>query len=453
MRKISLGVAVALALGCSKAATEGPKPGPPGDTGGSGGSPARGGAGGGQPTGGTGGSSASGGSPGTGGGATGGSGGGATGGSGGGAGAGGGSGSGGGMGSGGASGTGGSRDGGGAPADAEVVTPPPPLTGKAFVYAASFEGGSMLTTFQLDLGTGALTRVGAGTAAGSSPDYVAIHPDGKLLFVNNEVSGGRATAMAIGADGALTKLNDQPSGGGGPAHIWAHKSGKWVLSANYNDGKVAALPVGEDGKLGPPVSVQTAGSNAHMVLDDGQTGGFVFVPCADAQHVAMYRFDVASGKLTPNTPATIAAPMRPRHMAFNPNGKFAYLTHESRGAITTFAYDQASGLLSAPRDTTAPGDGAHVLVHPTGNFVFHIARGGGAITVFKVAADGALSSAGSMAISSPYDATLTRDGKYLIVVGGTSVRVFSINAATGALGAAGTGQSVQRSQGVAVTVL
>jgi 6-phosphogluconolactonase len=167
----------------------------------------------------------------------------------------------------------------------------------------------------------------------------------------------------------------------------------------------------------------------------------------------MYRFDVETGKLTPNTPATIASPQRPRHMAFNPNGKFAYVTHESRGALTTFAYDSTTGLLSSPRDTGAPGDGAHVLVHPTGSFVYHIARGGGAVTVFKVAPDGGLTSAGNVPLASPYDATMTKDGKYLIVVGGTSVRVFTINPTTGLLSAGGSGQSLQRSQSVAVTVL
>jgi 6-phosphogluconolactonase len=342
---------------------------------------------------------------------------------------------------------------GGATPDAGAPDLPPPSSGKAFVYAASFEGGSQLTTFAFDMTNGSLMRLGAGTPGGPSPDYVAIHPSGRFLFVNNEVGGGRATAMAVGPDGTLTKLNDQSSGGGGPAHIWAHKSGKWVMSANYNDGKVAALPVGEDGRLGAPASVQTAGGNAHMVLDDGASGNFVFVPCASAGHVAMYKFDVATGQLTPNSPSRIASAQRPRHMAFNPNGKFAYVTHEARGAIETFAYDAATGLLSSPRDTSAPGDGAHVLVHPTGSFVYHIARGGGAVTVYKVAPDGALSSAGRVGLASPYDATMTKDGRYLIVVGGSSVRVFSIDAATGALTAAGSGTTVQRSQSVAVTVL
>jgi 6-phosphogluconolactonase len=165
--------------------------------------------------------------------------------------------------------------------------------------------------------------------------------------------------------------------------------------------------------------------------------------------VAMFKFDVATGKATPNSPATIASPGRPRHMAFNPSGKWAYLTHESGGSLTTFAYDAATGLLSAPKDTPAPSDGAHVLVHPSGKFVFHIARGGDAVTVFKVAADGALSQA-SKVTPGGYDGRLTSDGRYLLVVSGSSVRAFSVDPNTGALTGAGTAQAANSSQSVAV---
>jgi 6-phosphogluconolactonase len=272
------------------------------------------------------------------------------------------------------------------------------------------------------------------------------------------VENGRVVAFSINeTTGALTRLNDQSSGGGGPAHISVHRSGKWLLSSNYNDGRVAALAIQADGSLGAPVQPQNAGSNAHMILDDGASGNFVFVPCADAQFVAQFKFDVNTGRLTANAPATIGAPQRPRHMAFHPSGKFAYLTHETRNAITTFSYDATTGLLSAPKDTDARTDGAHVLVHPGGSFVFQIARGGNAIVVFRVGADGSLSEAATVqeGVSSPYDATLTRDGRFLIAVNtnGNTVRSFAIDAQSGALRPAGNGTALQRPQSVVVTGL
>jgi 6-phosphogluconolactonase len=165
----------------------------------------------------------------------------------------------------------------------------------------------------------------------------------------------------------------------------------------------------------------------------------------------MFKFDQTTGALTANSPATVSAPMRPRHMAFNPNGKWAYVTHENKAAITTYAYDAASGLLSGAKDTAAPNDGAHVLAHPSGNFVFHIARGGNTTTVFKVGADGSLSEASKVA-GGGYDGTITRDGKYLLTVSGSAVKVYAVNPTTGALTAAGTGTAAGTSQSVAVAV-
>jgi 6-phosphogluconolactonase len=353
----------------------------------------------------------------------------------------------------GAGGTGGAVAGGDAGGDTQEARDgtTPPLAGTAFLYAAGAEfGGAQITTFGFNLASGAISRKAGGTAAGASPDYVATHPSGKFLYVNNETGAGRATAFSIAADGGLTMLNSAASGGGGPAHIWVHKSGKWLLSANYNDGRLGVARIGDDGRL-TATSSAAAGGNAHMALDDGVTGNFVFVPCASAGHVAMFKFDVATGQAMPNSPATIPAPGRPRHMAFNPSGKWAYVTHETRTDLTTYAYDSTTGLLSAPRDTTAPNDGAHVLVHPSGTFVFHIARGGGTVTVFRVAADGALSEASKVS-GGGYDGTITPDGKYLVVVSGSSIRVYAVNPTTGALTSSGNGQAAGTSQSVAVAV-
>ncbi len=231
-----------------------------------------------------------------------------------------------------------------------------------------------------------------------------------------------------------------------------HKTGKWLFSANYADGRVGVLPIGDDGRLGAAVSSPNAGANAHMALDDGQSGNFVFVVAAAAGHVAQFRFNAANGMLTANSPATVAISQRPRHMAFNPNGRFAYVTHESRTAVTTFNYDSNTGLLSGPRDTPTPNDGAHVLVHPSGKFVYHIARGGNAVSSFSVGADGGLTMIERIG-SGGYDATLSKDGRYLLVVSGTSLRVYAIDGATGKLTAGATGQTLQRSQSVAVTQL
>ena len=205
--------------------------------------------------------------------------------------------------------------------------------------------------------------------------------------------------------GALTALNGQPSGGNGPAHLSVHKSGKWVLSSNYGSGTAAALAIDDRGPGGRPViATARAGGDAHMILDDGATGNFVFMPCAASGHVALFKFDVATGMLTPNTPPTVATRGRPRHMAFHPSRQFAYVSHENGDPITAFKYDATTGVISAPTNVPGPADGVHVLVHPNGNFMYQLGRGGNALQINRLGADGAVTAVNRVAgLSTPWD--------------------------------------------------
>src|SRR5207302_266973 len=73
---------------------------------------------------------------------------------------------------------------------------------------------------RMDRRSGELRPVGS-AAAGGNPSFLAIHPDGRVLYAVNEVeryaekASGAVSAFAIARDsGALTRLNEQPSQGG-----------------------------------------------------------------------------------------------------------------------------------------------------------------------------------------------------------------------------------------------
>ena len=55
--------------------------------------------------------------------------------------------------------------------------------------------------------------------------------------------------------GRLTLLNQQSSGGAGPCHVVVDRSGKCILVANYGSGRVACLPIDDDGRLGAATSI------------------------------------------------------------------------------------------------------------------------------------------------------------------------------------------------------
>jgi 6-phosphogluconolactonase len=320
--------------------------------------------------------------------------------------------------------------------------------GNPFVYVSTGNfGGNHLNIYQLNMQTGALMARGM-AATGPGPTYGAFHPGGRFMYVLNE-GGSRIEAFSINREtGALTKLNDASSGGNGPAHLSVHKSGKWVLSSNYGSGHAAALPIMADGRVGPPVAPQVAGAEAHMILDDGITGKFVFVPSKGTNRVLQYRFDETTGQLQPNTPPFVAQAGQPRHMAFHRSGLYAYLLTEGGRTLTSYKYDSATGLLSDGQTMPAApgGNGAHIAVHPTKEFLYVSIRAENSIGVFSIGADGrpTLVTHVKDGVSNPWDFAIDPTGTFLLVAndGNSTVRVFRIDQSSGMLTGVGGAVSI-----------
>jgi 6-phosphogluconolactonase len=417
-----------LALACSHGSSNG------GNTGGTGGSGALGGTGG-APAGGRGGA-ATGGGAGTGGAQpnTGGAMAGGTGGS--------------------AGGTGGARPDGGADATgaadaqaADAGADGPGAGARTFVYV----GGNLtqeIRIFRLQAG-GALEAAGMAPMVGMFPTYLAWDPQQRFLFASINNPAGKVVAHAIdAATGALRTLNEVASGGAGPAHLSVHGSGRWVFLAHYGSGHVSVVPVMTSGMLGP-ADTQMVGANAHMALAD-PSGRFVFVPCLGARYVAQFRFDAESGKLTPNDPPTVAPAVPaddPRHIAFHPSGRAAYVISESGSRMTSYDLDPATGRLSAPQAlSTLPAGtsgsfGAHVLVHPNGKFVYGSNRGHNSLAIFAVAEGTrrlsfvAHETAGGT-LRTPRGFGFDPSGRYLLLANQADpgfVTVFEVNATDGRL--------------------
>src|ERR1700730_16362831 len=134
----------------------------------------------------------------------------------------------------------------------------------ALLYVGTYTEGTRsdgIYLLRMDRRTGKLRRV-ASVNAGANPSFLAIHPNGRVLYAVNEVEthNGRPTgavsAFAIASDtGALARLNEQPSEGGAPCFVSVDRSGRVVLVANYAGGSVALLPIQADGALAPATKV------------------------------------------------------------------------------------------------------------------------------------------------------------------------------------------------------
>ena len=82
-----------------------------------------------------------------------------------------------------------------------------------------------------------------------------------------------------------------------------------MLTANYGSGSVACIPIGDDGKLAPPSSsVQHKGTSVDKKRQEGPhahsinldaANKFAFACDLGLDKVLVYKFDSATGKLTP----------------------------------------------------------------------------------------------------------------------------------------------------------
>jgi 6-phosphogluconolactonase len=325
------------------------------------------------------------------------------------------------------------------------------------VYVGTYTGGKSKGIYRLDLDprTGELVPQGL-AATTSSPSFLALHPNRRLLYAVNE-DRGRVSAFALDPQtGALTLLNQQPSRGASPAHLVVDREGKNVLVANYSGGSVAVLPIAPDGSLMPATGfVQHKGSSvnrtrqeaphAHGIALDA-ANRFAYVADLGLDKVLIYRFDAAAGTLVANDPPAAVPPgSGPRHFAFHPSGRTAYVINELTSTVTTFRHDSETGGLeplqtvsTLPTDYTKSNSTAEVQVHPSGKFLYGSNRGHNSIAVFAIDPEtGLLTLTGHQSTEgrTPRNFTLDPTGTFLLAANQDSSRivVFRIDPNTGQL--------------------
>lgn len=345
-----------------------------------------------------------------------------------------------------------------APAPPDLSPPPTP-----YVYVSGYS--PQIARFRLDPQTGALTALGTTPAAGD-PSFLAVDPARRHLYAVDE-SGSQVQAFAIDpTSGALTHIGtDRGSGGTGPAHLAVDGSGAWLLVANYGDGRVAVLPIAGDGSLGAPGAPLTdCSQKAHEIVLDG-ANQHAYVPCLADDVIGQYAFSAADGNLSASTPATVKAGTGPRHLALAPSGAFAYEIGEIDSTLGVYAVDAAGRLTELQRVSTLPAGfmgsstGAEVQVHPSGTLVYgsnRILDGDGDLVIFAAGGDGKLTLVGHQATGkTPRHFSLDPTGRWLLVAdqGSDDVRVFSVDAASGKLTAAGAPVSVPAPSFVGVVPL
>ncbi len=317
---------------------------------------------------------------------------------------------------------------------------------------------------RLDAKTGALSTPEL-VAELSNPEFLALHPNGRIVYALTQVAGadgknsGAVAAFAVdAASGALTPLNVESTGRGSLCHIAVDTTGRMVVVASYGGGYVASFPLLDDGRVGPRGS---------LLMQEGPVGPSQ--PRQDAPHphsvtispdnrlalvadlgldrVFAYSLSPEDGTIAPHEPAfaTIEPGAGPRHTKFSPDGKSFYVLDELDNTITACRYDAAAGVVkpfqrvgTLPEDFTDRNTTSEIRVHPNGRFVYAANRGHNSLAVFARDPDtGALTRIEIVPCGGeqPRNFGLTPDGAWLLCghQNSNSMAVFRVDAETGRL--------------------
>jgi 6-phosphogluconolactonase len=261
-------------------------------------------------------------------------------------------------------------------------------------YTAS--GGPGIAAGTIDPATGK-PEITSWTTAVREPSWLDLGPDSRVLYaISEESPNGSVSALSLDGTGAPAVLNTRPTGAG-PAHVAVHPNGRFLFTSLYGGGAVVTHRIAADGTVGPATDTrrQSSGgraSNAHQAVVD-PAGEHVLAVDLGVDTVFTYRLDAAGGTLAEAGRLALPAGTGPRHLAFHPNGAYAYVAGELASTVTVCTY--AAGALTAgqvvstvpsPGVTNYPGE---ITVSADGRFVYVSNRGTDTVAVFAVSADGA----------------------------------------------------------------
>lgn len=274
---------------------------------------------------------------------------------------------------------------------------------------------------------------------------LAVSPDRKFLYAALRSEPYSVASFAIDpANGKLKLIKTTPLADN-MAYIATDRTGRYLFGASYSGNKISVNAIGSGGEVDPvPLQIIPTGRNAHCLLTD-LSNRFLFVSNLGDDRLLQYRFDPASGKVTPNEPAFLETKKGagPRHFVFHPNGRFVFAVNELDGTVNTYSLDPP-GILKFIDSNSAlpPGSNekpwaADLHLTPNGKFLYASERATSTIAAFGIdAVSGKLSRVGNYPTETqPRGFNIDPKGKYLLAVGQKSnaLSVYAIDAKTGKL--------------------
>ncbi|MBI2871957.1 MAG: lactonase family protein [Chloroflexi bacterium] len=265
----------------------------------------------------------------------------------------------------------------------------------SYMMYVSISGEDRIARFAMDPATGALTPRDDVPVQGR-PAPIAVDPGRRFLYIGRrnvlQVSSYRID-LKTGALShiAATALENEP------CWLATDRKGKFLLSAYYLAGAAAVHAIGDNGVVAsPPVQALKTYIGAHCFQTD-PSNRFAFVPHISGPDrgnvILQFRFDEATGRLTPNSPDRVSQQegTGPRHFCFHPSLDAVYFSNEQGCSVTAYRFDRAKGTLSPfqtvstlPAGFQGKNSCSKIQISPSGKFLYAPNRGHNSIACFSV---------------------------------------------------------------------
>jgi len=253
-------------------------------------------------------------------------------------------------------------------------------------------------SFQLDAEAGKITDVRT-AAEIENPTYLSITPDGGNLYsvAKDGVMGGTASFSIV--NGQLHEINRQMSEGAPPCYVFADKTSQHVFSANYHKGTVEVYPINpENGSLQPPSSIiEHKGSGPDERQEKPHT--HYAAPAPDGRYIIaidlgidqIITYELNQGDLMEKSSLSVKPGSGPRHLAFHPNGQYAFVMTEFSSEVIALSYAPREGnfkqlysVSTLPDHFSENNQGSAIHISSDGRFLYAGNRGHDSIAVFGI---------------------------------------------------------------------
>jgi len=262
------------------------------------------------------------------------------------------------------------------------------------------EGSEGIYKFTLDVEARTMSQVDL-AATLDNPTYVTVSKDNQYLYsvVKDGDLGGAAVYFINGQTNTLEFVNKQLLEGASPCHISVDSHNSQVVTGNYHKGTIELHVSNEDGAINPASSiVEHHGSGPNAARQEkphthyaGFTPDERYIVAIDLGIDKLITYAVKDGVLSEVHALSVKPGSGPRHLAFHPNGKYAYIMTELSSEVIALTYNMEDGkftelqyISTIPADFTGNNQGSAIQLSADGRFLYAANRGYNSITIFSV---------------------------------------------------------------------